>query len=84
MEVRSECTLMFQFVFQGKFRSRDPAAEAEADAEVKEPGAEVTIPHEEYQALKRAAHEVEELANKRVAMAMAQVLVLFSQSVCDF
>jgi len=35
----------------------------------------VTIPHEEYQALKRKAREVDELATKRVAMAMAQVLV---------
>lgn len=60
---------------QGKLRSRDLDTEAEADAEVKEPGAEVTIPHEEYQALKRQAREVEELASKRVAMAMAQVLV---------
>lgn len=62
---------------QGKIRTRDPDAEAEteaeAEAEVKEPGAEVTIPHDEYQALKRKAREVEELANKRVAMAMAQV-----------
>jgi hypothetical protein len=46
----------------------------DAEAEVNEPGAEVTIPHEEYQALTRKAREVEELANKRVAMAMAQVM----------
>jgi len=62
---------------QGKIRTHDPDAEveAEAEADVKEPGAEVTIPHEEYQALKRKAREVEELASKRVAMAMAQVPV---------
>lgn len=50
------------------------AHSSDGEAEVKEPGAEITIPHEEYQALKRKAHEVEELANKRVAMAMAQVM----------
>nr|XP_024398560.1 protein WEAK CHLOROPLAST MOVEMENT UNDER BLUE LIGHT-like 1 isoform X1 [Physcomitrium patens]PNR37569.1 hypothetical protein PHYPA_020678 [Physcomitrium patens] len=45
------------------------------DVEVKESesGAEVTIPSEEYQALKTSAKEVEELANKRVALSMAQV-----------
>lgn len=47
------------------------------DVEVKESesGAEVTIPSEEYQALKTSAKEVEELANKRVALSMAQVLI---------
>ena len=61
---------MICYGLQVKLSSHDP----DAEAEVKEPGAEVTIPHEEYQALTRKAREVEELANKRVAMAMAQVM----------
>lgn len=35
--------------------------------------ADVTISHEEYQSLKSKAQDVEELAKKRVALAMAQV-----------
>lgn len=52
-------------------RSQNPDAETVVmDTESK---ADVTISHEEYQSLKSKAQDVEELAKKRVALAMAQV-----------
>lgn len=50
-----------------EFSSNNP----DVEVEVKELGEEVTIFHKEYQALTRNAREVEELANKEVAMVVA-------------
>lgn len=61
---------------QAKYRSSTSVANADISSEVaegKELGAEVTISRDEYEALKTNTHELEELANRRVAVAIAQV-----------
>ena len=61
---------------QAKYRSSTSVANADISSEAaegKELGVEVTISREEYQALKINTDELEELANRRVAVAIAQV-----------
>lgn len=44
-----------------------------SDTEVKQGGADITLSHDEFETMKKKVLDADDLANKRVAAALAQV-----------
>lgn len=63
-------------MFQVRFRAPNADTGTGSETETQEPGTEVTISKEEYEFLTTRIHEFEELANKRVELGLAQVIIL--------